>query len=138
MSTLELLGTDPNAFDYCDAISIPVPWDPVLQAQYQELLEAVAAWLDEPDGADGTKGDHVYLVPISMPSILGSEMQIGFGPDIVCPDETDGAGVEPRSHEPRSLDGARERPRSPREGPRRPGRPRSTSTWRRSPTRSRP
>ncbi|MGZ8565956.1 MAG: beta-galactosidase [Actinomycetota bacterium] len=92
MLTLELLGTDLNAFDYCDAISIPVPWDPVLQAQYQELLGAVAAWLDEPDGADGTKGDHVYLVPISMPSILGSEMQIGFGPDVVCPEGTDGAG----------------------------------------------
>ncbi len=91
MTTVELLGTDPNAFDYCDAISVPVPWDTVLEAQYRELLEGLAGWMGEPDGADGTKGDHVYLVPIAMPSILGSEMQIGFGPDVACPEGTDGA-----------------------------------------------
>ena len=92
MATLEILGTDPNAFDYCQRVLVPVPWDPVLEEQYRELMEAVAAWMEGSDGGDGTKGDHVLAVPISMPSVLGSEMQIGFGPGDTCPEGTDGAG----------------------------------------------
>ncbi|HEY7478095.1 MAG TPA: beta-galactosidase [Actinomycetota bacterium] len=93
MASIEILGTDPNAFDFCQLIQVPLPWDPVLEAEYRELLAAVAEWMEEPDGDGGTKGDHVLAVPISMPSVLGSEMQIGFGQDLACPAGTEGAGL---------------------------------------------
>ena len=89
---IALLGTDPNATDYCDEVTTPLPWDPVLEQQYTELMREVGRWLDEPDGAGGRKGDHVYLIPVSMPSFIGSEMVIGYGTSSICPAGTDGAG----------------------------------------------
>lgn len=91
--TVEFLGTDPNAVDYCDWITVVAPWDPLLEAEYGEMLAAIAGWLGQDDGHGGTKGDHVYLVPISMPTVLGSEMQVGFGGNATCPIDTGGAGL---------------------------------------------
>ena len=90
--TLRILGTDDNAVDYCDWIDVPVPWDPVLAAEYREMIAAFGAWASSPDGHGGTNADHLSVVPISMPSILGSEMQIGNGASVTCSAGTNGAG----------------------------------------------
>jgi hypothetical protein len=90
--TLRVLGTDPNAPDYCDWIDVVVPWDQVLEAEYRQMMSAVGSWMRQSDGLGGTNADHVYLVPISMPTLLGSEMTIGFGQTVTCPAGTDGAG----------------------------------------------
>ncbi len=93
--SVELLGTDVNASDYCDHHEVVVPWDPVLKTQYTQLLHAIGQWLAQPDGAGGTKGDHVFVVPVSMPSFQGTEMNWGYGPaTAVCPPGTDGAGAD--------------------------------------------
>jgi Bacterial Ig domain/Bacterial Ig-like domain (group 3)/Beta-galactosidase len=94
---LRLLGTDANSDDYCDWVTTPVPWDPVLAQKYTDLMRDVGRWLREPDGAGGTKADHVYLIPISMPSFLGTEMVIGYGSNTTCPAGTDGAGESLRT-----------------------------------------
>jgi hypothetical protein len=94
---LRLLGTDGNSDDYCDWVTTPVPWDPVLAQKYTDLMREVGRWLREPDGAGGTKSDHVYLIPISMPSFLGTEMVIGYGSNTRCPSGTDGAGESLRT-----------------------------------------
>jgi hypothetical protein len=92
-ASVRILGTDQNAIDYCDRIDVPLPWDPVLRAQYAELMDELGRWLEESDGAGGRKADHVQLVPISMPTALGSEMVVGYGTSTVCPSGTDGAGL---------------------------------------------
>ena len=92
-ASVRMLGTDQNAADYCNWIDVPVPWDPVLRAHYVELMHEIGRWLDEDDGAGGRKADHVRLVPISMPSALGTEMVIGYGGSVTCPDAKDGAGL---------------------------------------------
>ena len=92
--TVHVLGTDPNAPDYCDWIDVLVPWDPVLEAEYRQMMSALGAWMGQGDGRGGTNADHVYLVPISMPTLLGSEMTIGFGATVTCPSGTDGAGMQ--------------------------------------------
>lgn len=94
---LDLLGTDPHADDYCDRVTSTLPWDPVLAQQYRELMHEVGLWLDQPDGAGGRKGDHIFLVPISMPSYLGTEMVIGYGPSVTCPAGTEAAGENLRT-----------------------------------------
>ena len=94
---LSLLGTDPNASDYCNEVTTNLPWDPVLAQQYTELMREVGRWLDLPDGAGGRNGDHIYLIPVSMPSYLGTEMVIGYGASTTCPAGTDGAGENLRS-----------------------------------------
>ncbi|MGZ8571013.1 MAG: hypothetical protein ACXWW5_02170 [Actinomycetota bacterium] len=38
-------------------------------------------------------GDWIAVIPISMPSRLGTEMQIGYGSSLVCPAGTGGAGT---------------------------------------------
>jgi hypothetical protein len=92
VETIRVLGTDANAPDYCNWIDVPVPWGAALEAEYRQLMRAVGGWLEQPDGAGGTKGDHVSLIPVAMPTILGTEMQIGFGAGVTCPAGTDGAG----------------------------------------------
>jgi hypothetical protein len=92
-ATLRLLGTDPNAADHCRWITTPVPWDEVLATEYEELMGALGGWLEQPDGFGGRNADHVYLVPISMPSVLGSEMTIGYGSNEPCPPGTGRAGT---------------------------------------------
>jgi hypothetical protein len=92
-ATLRLLGTDPNAADHCRWITTPVPWDEVLAAEYEELMGALRGWLERPDGSGDRNADHVYLVPVSMPSVLGSEMTIGYGSNEPCPPGTSGAGA---------------------------------------------
>jgi len=94
---LDLLGTDTHAEDYCDRITSTLPWDPVLAQQYRELMHEVGRWLDEPDGAGGRKGDHIYLIPVSMPSYLGTEMVIGYGQSVTCPAGTEAAGQNLRA-----------------------------------------
>ena len=94
---LDLLGTDPHADDYCDRVTSTLPWDPVLSQQYRELMHELGLWLDQPDGAGGRKGDHIFLVPISMPSYLGTEMVIGYGQSVTCPGGTEAAGQNLRS-----------------------------------------
>ncbi len=91
--TVRMLGTDQNASDYCNWIDVPVPWDPVLRAEYVELMREIGRWLNEGDGTGGRKADHVRLVPISMPSALGTEMVLGYGGNVTCPDGKDGASL---------------------------------------------
>jgi len=92
--TVQVLGTDPNAVDYCQWITSAVPWDPVLEDEYREMLSSVGDWLGQADGSGGSNADHIYLVPISMPTLLGSEMQIGFGrTQTTCPAGTEGEGL---------------------------------------------
>jgi hypothetical protein len=94
---LPLLGTDPNADDYCDHVTATLPWDPVLAEQYRQLMHELGRWLDQPDGAGGRKGDHIYLIPVSMPTYLGTEMVIGYGASVTCPPGTEAAGQNLRT-----------------------------------------
>jgi hypothetical protein len=97
VATVEVYGSDPNAADHCDPIRVPVPWDPVLEAEYAELLEAFGRWLGGSDGADGTRADHVAVVPVAMPTVLGSEMTISYGPPGPCPAGTAAEGLDLRA-----------------------------------------
>jgi hypothetical protein len=92
-----LVGTDPNADDYCDRVTATLPWDPVLAEQYRQLMHELGLWLDQPDGTGGRKGDHIYLIPVSMPSYLGTEMVIGYGASVTCPGGTEAAGQNLRA-----------------------------------------
>ena len=92
--TIEVYGSDPNAIDHCEVVRAPVPWDPVLAEEYRELLGALGSWLRGSDGAGGTRADHVALVPVAMPTVLGSEMTIAYGPPGVCPAGTAAAGLD--------------------------------------------
>ena len=94
---LPLVGTDPNADDYCDRVTATVPWDPVLAEQYRQLMHELGLWLDQPDGTGGRKGDHISLIPVSMPSYLGTEMVIGYGASATCPAGTEAAGQNLRA-----------------------------------------
>ena len=91
-ATVDLLGTDISAFDYCDRLEVALPWDPILRAKYTDLMTEVGRWLREPDGAGGSKGDHVFAIPVAMPSFQGTEMNLGYGASVMCPSGTDGAG----------------------------------------------
>jgi len=104
--TLDVLGTDPNAADFCDRITVPVPWDPVLRTRYEQLMTEVGRWLRAPDGAGGANGDHVAIVPVAMPTLLGTEMTLSYGPDVICPPGTDGAGTNLASQNRASWDAA--------------------------------
>jgi hypothetical protein len=95
--TLEVYGSDPNAPDHCEPIRVPLPWDPVLEREYEELLVALGDWLRGPDGAGETRADHVAVVPVAMPTVLGSEMTISYGPPGLCPDGTAAAGLDLRA-----------------------------------------
>lgn len=94
---LPLIGTDPNADDYCDRVTATLPWDTVLAEQYGQLMHELGLWLDQPDGTGGRKGDHIYLIPVSMPSYLGTEMVIGYGASATCPAGTEAAGQNLRA-----------------------------------------
>jgi hypothetical protein len=94
VAQMSLLGMDQNAVDFCDRIQTSIPWDPVLQTEYTEMMRELGRWLSRSDGAGRTNGAHVYLVPVSMPSILGTEMVYGYGPSVRCPAGTDGAGTD--------------------------------------------
>jgi hypothetical protein len=91
----QLLGTDVNATDYCDRHDVVVPWDPVLKSEYTWLMDQMGQWMQQSDGAGGTKGDHVFSVPVAMPSFQGTEMNWGYGNGTaICPSGTDGAGQD--------------------------------------------
>jgi hypothetical protein len=90
-----LLGTDVNATDYCDRHDVVVPWDPTLKSEYTWLMDQIGQWMQQSDGAGGTKGDHVFSVPVAMPSFQGTEMNWGYGNGTaICPSGTDGAGQD--------------------------------------------
>ena len=92
---VQLFGTDVNSTDYCDRHDVVVPWDPTLKTEYTWLMDQMGQWLQQPDGAGGTKGDHVFAVPVSMPSFQGTEMNWGYGNGTaICPAGTDGAGKD--------------------------------------------
>jgi fibronectin type 3 domain-containing protein len=77
---LDLLSTDPSSTRYPGEIFVPAPWDPDLAFHYGNLMAQLQQHLLISDGtATGTWGDHVEFVPISMPTVLGSEMQVGYG-----------------------------------------------------------
>jgi hypothetical protein len=95
--TIEVYGSDPNAIDHCEVVRAPVPWDPVLAEEYRELLGTLGSWLAGSDGAGGTRADHVTLVPVAMPTLLGSEMTIAYGPPGLCPAGTAAAGLDLRA-----------------------------------------
>jgi len=76
---LDLLSTEPSNPRYKGELFMPVPWDPDLQVHYGRLLDALDAKLRESDGAGGSWSKYVEFVPIAMPTMLGSEMQIGYG-----------------------------------------------------------
>jgi chitodextrinase len=78
VTMLDLLANDP-ASSYKGEIFVPLPWDPDLRFHYNDLLRALDAHLRGSDGAGGTLADHVYFVPIAMPTLLGSEMSVGYG-----------------------------------------------------------
>lgn len=105
VQTVQLYGSDPNAFDFCEPIEVPVPWDPVLEREYGELLTELGAWLRGSDGAGGMRADHVAIVTIAMPAILGSEMTISYGPPGICPDDTSAAGLDLRTVNRDAWDG---------------------------------
>jgi hypothetical protein len=94
---IDVYGSDPNAFDHCEVLRAPVPWDPVLAEEYRELLRTLGSWLRGSDGAGGTRADHVALVPVAMPTLLGSEMTIAYGPPGLCPAGTAAAGLDLRT-----------------------------------------
>jgi fibronectin type 3 domain-containing protein len=71
---LDLLSTEPNNPRYKGELFMPVPWDPDLAVHYGRLLDALNAHLVE-----GSWAPYVEFVPIAMPTMLGSEMQIGYG-----------------------------------------------------------
>jgi hypothetical protein len=93
-ASIDVFGSDPNAVDHCEPIRVPVPWDPVLAEEYRELMMELGSWLRGPDGAGGVRADHVALVPVAMPTVLGSEMTISYGPPGVCPSGTAAAGLD--------------------------------------------
>jgi hypothetical protein len=62
-------------------ITLPVPWDENLALHYRELLAAVERYLASDDGRGGRKADHVYFMPIAMPTEVGTEMAMGYGGD---------------------------------------------------------
>ncbi len=98
---ISLLGTDELANDYCDYFDLAVLWDPKLKEHYTDLMTKVAAWLEQPDGAGGKKGDHIYFIPVAMPTTQGSEMVLGYGQmsaDKLCPDDTEGKDKNLRQH----------------------------------------
>ena len=76
---IDLLSTDPSNSRYPGEMFVPVPWDPNLAYWYTQLMDALNAHLQQPDGAGGIWADHVEFVPIAMPSVLSSEMQTGYG-----------------------------------------------------------
>jgi fibronectin type 3 domain-containing protein len=76
---LDLLSTDPSNTRYPGEMFVPVPWDPDLAYHYQNLISALQQHLLQSDGAGGTWADHVEFVPIAMPTVQGTEMQVGYG-----------------------------------------------------------
>jgi len=94
VASIPLLGTDENAVDFCDHIRTSIPWDPILEAEYAEMMHELGRWLSRSDGNGKTNGSHVFLIPVSMPSILGTEMVYGYGPNVRCPAGTDAAGLD--------------------------------------------
>ncbi|MDX6591717.1 MAG: hypothetical protein QOJ13_913 [Gaiellales bacterium] len=76
---LDLLSTEPTNPRYKGEMFVPVPWDPDLQFHYRNLMAELNTHLAQSNGAGGTWADQVEFVPIAMPTMLGTEMQIGYG-----------------------------------------------------------
>ena len=79
VSFLDLISTDPSNDRWPGEMFVPVPWDPDLAYHYAALMAALNAHLSQSDGNGGTWADHVEFVPIAMPTVLGTEMQVGYG-----------------------------------------------------------
>jgi chitodextrinase len=76
---LDLLSTDPTYSRHPGEILVPVQWDANLAWHYANLMSALNDHLSGPDGAGGAWADHVEFVPVAMPTMLGTEMQTGYG-----------------------------------------------------------
>jgi chitodextrinase len=76
---LDLLSPDTSYTSHPGEIHVPVPWDADLAWHYTNLMSALNDHLSGSDGAGGTWADHVEFVPVAMPTMLGTEMQTGYG-----------------------------------------------------------
>jgi hypothetical protein len=73
-----IIPTD-DGYRLTAGVNVPVPWDPDLLVLYKQMMSAVAGHLQGSDGAGGTLGDHVFMIPVAMATAFGSEMVENFG-----------------------------------------------------------
>ena len=76
---LDLLSNEPTNARHQGEMLVPVQWDPDLAWHYSNLMAALNDHLLQSDGAGGTWADHVEFVPVAMPTMIGTEMQAGYG-----------------------------------------------------------
>jgi fibronectin type 3 domain-containing protein len=76
---LDLLSNEPTNARHPGEMLVPVMWDPDLEWHYGNLMAALNDHLLQSDGAGGTWADHVEFVPVAMPTMIGTEMQSGYG-----------------------------------------------------------
>ena len=79
VSYLDLLSNEPKNSRHPGEMRVPLPWDPNLAWHYGNLMSALNTHLSSPDGAGGSWADHVEFVPVAMPTVIGTEMQTGYG-----------------------------------------------------------
>ncbi len=79
VSYLDLISNEPANVRHPGEMFVPVQWDPNLTWQYGQLMAALNDHLRGSDGAGGTWADHVEFVPVAMPTMIGTEMQTGYG-----------------------------------------------------------
>jgi hypothetical protein len=78
VTPVDMIPTD-DGWPLQTGVRVPLPWDPNLVVHYRGMMHALQDKLSETDGAGGTWADHVLFVPVAMPSVMGSEMPIGYG-----------------------------------------------------------
>jgi fibronectin type 3 domain-containing protein len=79
VSYLDLLSNEPTNARHSGEMLVPVQWDPNLAWHYGNLMSALNDHLSGSDGAGGSWADHVEFVPVAMPTMIGTEMQTGYG-----------------------------------------------------------
>jgi hypothetical protein len=76
---LDLLSNEPTNARHQGEMLVPLQWDPDLAWHYSNLMAALNDHLLQSDQAGGTWADHVEFVPVAMPTMIGTEMQTGYG-----------------------------------------------------------
>jgi fibronectin type 3 domain-containing protein len=79
VSYLDLLSNEPTNSRHPGEMLVPLQWDPNLAWHYGNLMAALNDHLSGSDGAGGSWADHVEFVPVAMPTMIGTEMQTGYG-----------------------------------------------------------
>jgi Beta-galactosidase len=79
VSYLDLLSNEPTNSRHPGEMLVPLQWDPNLAWHYGNLMSALNDHLSGSDGAGGSWADHVEFVPVAMPTMIGTEMQTGYG-----------------------------------------------------------